>query len=119
MRATGHRFRLLDPGRGRPDGVGGDAEPQGLQLECLPDPARQLSGRSRRELGENLSQPPCATDGEEFQGGEHLLEVTASENQIQDQTLSTVPELFPLQPFIYLFCLFLVVWGQGNQIGIQ
>lgn len=67
--------------------MGLGAEPQGLQLESLPNPARQQSGRIRRELGENLNQPPCATDGEEFQGGEHLLEVTESENQIRDQTL--------------------------------
>lgn len=57
------------------------------QLECLPDPAAEPSAQTRRKLGENPSQPPRATDGEtEFQGGEDLLEVSASEHQTQEQT---------------------------------
>lgn len=52
------------------------------QLECLPDLAAELSGRIKRKLGEHPSQPPCAKVEEiEFQGGEDLLEVTASEHQ--------------------------------------
>lgn len=88
--------------------MGRGAEPRSRQLGSLPDPAKKLSSQTSRHFGENVSQPPCATDGKEFQGGEGVLEVTASETP-DPGPLSTVPELFPLLPFSYLFCLFLVV----------
>lgn len=65
--------------------------------------------RTRRELGENPTQPPVQQmEKLGFREGEDLLEVAASERASDSgpDALSTVPEFFPRPPFIHYYAYF-------------